>query len=174
MYYFAYGSNMLTARLARRVPSVTPVGPAWLPGHGLRFHMQGADGSGKCNVLRTGVAMDVVHGVLYELDENRLQRLHAAEGPGYEFLQLDVATARSDVTAAIYRSRPAWLDNALTPFDWYLGFVVRGAQEHGLPDDYIRALERILTRPDPNKWRTLRNRRILRRKARNVVARMQP
>src|SRR5690625_3381642 len=115
MYYFAYGSNMLTARLARRVPQLVPVGPAWLPGHGLSFDLRGGDGSGKCNVALTA-ADDRVYGVLYELDASRLQRLHAAEGPAYEFVELAVVSDRlGTLPAAVYRGRSAWLDTGLVP-----------------------------------------------------------
>src|SRR5699024_2189161 len=104
MYYFAYGSNMLTARLAQRVPQLAPA-----------------------------AADDGVYGVLYELDAGRLQRLHAAEGPAYEFVELNVVSDRlGTVPAAVYRGHAAWLDTGLVPFKWYLRFVLAGAREHGL------------------------------------------
>lgn len=165
MHYFAYGSNMLTARLARRVPRARPVGPARLRGHALRFHKKSPDGSGKCNVLPTGRADDVVHGVVFELDERRLPRLHAAEGPGYEFLHLTVDTGDGELEAAIYRARPAWLDDALAPYTWYQRFVVAGAREHGLPDEYVTHLENVFARRDPNRWRAFKNGLIARRAA---------
>lgn len=165
MHYFAYGSNMFTARLARRVPRARPLGPARLRGHVLRFHKQGTDGSGKCNVVATGRREDVVHGVVFDIDERRLPRLHAAEGPGYEFLQTYVETDDGELEAAIYRARPAWLDDALAPYTWYQRFVVAGAREHGLPDDYVINLENVFARTDPNKWRAFKNRWIARKAA---------
>jgi gamma-glutamylcyclotransferase len=48
---FAYGSNMLSARLRERVPSARPAGTACLPGFSLRWHKVSVDGSGKCNVV---------------------------------------------------------------------------------------------------------------------------
>ena len=53
MLYFAYGSNMLTARLRERMPSCKPLGIAKLPGHALRFHKRSKDQSGKCNAFAT-------------------------------------------------------------------------------------------------------------------------
>ncbi len=48
--YFAYGSNMLTARLHERVPSATPIGIGQLEGHALRWDKRSwRDGSGKCD-----------------------------------------------------------------------------------------------------------------------------
>jgi hypothetical protein len=49
--YFAYGSNMETARLRERMPSAKPLGVAKLSGHELRFHKRSKDGSGKCNAF---------------------------------------------------------------------------------------------------------------------------
>lgn len=161
MYYFAYGSNMLTARLARRVPIVRPAGPAWLGGHQLHFHLCGSDGSGKCNVLHTGHEHDVVHGVLFELEADRLDGLHAAEGPPYVFLELEVGTAAGSRQAAIYRGRSEWLADRLTPFGWYLDFVVAGARQHGLPAAYVERLAKTASAQDPDHRRAAENREIL-------------
>jgi len=158
MKYFAYGSNMLHARLARRVPSAEPVGVARLPRHTLRFHKRGGDGSGKCNAFRTGRDEDVVYGVVYEVDGDRLERLHQAEGPGYEFVNVNVEMNGEVVEAVTYRARHAWIEDALAPYSWYQSFVVAGAREHGLPRDYVVSIENVFARRDPNIWRRLRNR----------------
>ncbi|RJS92857.1 gamma-glutamylcyclotransferase family protein [Salinisphaera sp. Q1T1-3] len=161
MYYFAYGSNMCTARLARRVPSVRPLGAASLAGHRLAWHLIGSDASGKCNVVATGEPGDVVHGVVFELEADRLEALHAAEGPAYDFLELPVVHAGKTLTAAIYRGRADWLDDARVPYAWYRDFVLAGAREHALPQDWIAGLDRVSTVTDPDAERTARNREIL-------------
>ena len=168
MFYFAYGSNMLTARLARRVPTVTPAGPAWLTGHTLHWHLRGQDGSGKCNVVETGRAEDRVHGVLFELDSSRLERLHAAEGPAYHFLELPVGTADGPRTAAIYRGRHNWLDDSLPVYDWYHDFVVHGARQHGLPEHWVDWLAATPTAADRNTARAADNRVILQEQPANA------
>ena len=168
MFYFAYGSNMLTARLAERVPTVRPVGRGWLSRHRLHFHLSGSDESGKCNVLHTGEDRDIVHGALYELDAERLDRLHAAEGPPYAFLELEINTPDGLLRAATYRGRAEYLDDRLVPFDWYRDFVVHGGREHGLPADYVAALEVVPCQSDPDAKRAEMNRRILRHTATNV------
>ena len=70
MHYFAYGSNMLTRRLAAvdRAPSARPIAIGTLPGRRLRFHKIGLDGSGKCDAALTGKDSDRIYGVLFELD----------------------------------------------------------------------------------------------------------
>lgn len=169
MFYFAYGSNMLTARLAERVPSVRPAGRGWLTQHRLRFHLRGSDESGKCNVLHTADTRDIVHGALYELDAERLENLHAAEGPPYEFLELAIGTPEGPVRATTYRGRADFLDDALVPFDWYRDFVVCGAREHDLPVAHVAALEAVASQPDPDSERAAMNRRILKHVATNVA-----
>lgn len=170
MYYFAYGSNMCTARLARRVPTVTPVGPAWLDGHQLRWHLVGGDGSAKCNVWHTGDPQDRVHGVLFQLDESRLDQLHAAEGPAYDYLKLTVGRPSGEsVTAATYRGRAEWLEDGLTPFVWYHHFVVSGAREHGLPAEWISRLQAVATCADPDSERARQNAVIAEETPDNIV-----
>lgn len=169
MYYFAYGSNMCTARLARRVPSVRPIGPAWLDRHRLHWHLIGNDGSGKCNVVATHDPTDRVHGVLFELDAARLAHLHAAEGPAYDFLELDTGREVGPALAAIYRGRAEWLDDTLVPYAWYRDFVVAGAIEHGLPGDWIEWLAAVDVAADPDRGRAAENREILEEVPGNVI-----
>ena len=57
---FAYGSNMLTARLRERVSSAAAVGIGRLPGHVLKWHKRSRDGSGKCDIESTGLNEEVV------------------------------------------------------------------------------------------------------------------
>lgn len=57
---FAYGSNMLVARLTERVPSARPIGIGQLKGHVLRWHKRSKDGSGKCDIEITESDADSV------------------------------------------------------------------------------------------------------------------
>jgi hypothetical protein len=79
---FAYGSNMSTARLRKRMPSCKPLGIATLPGHALRFHKRSTDTSGKCNAFASGNNNKVI-GVLFSFDlAERAKLLDEAEGVG--------------------------------------------------------------------------------------------
>ncbi len=64
---FAYGSNMLVARIRERAPSARPLGVAELRGHELRWHKAGMDGSAKCDVVASSDPRAVVLGVVYAL-----------------------------------------------------------------------------------------------------------
>ena len=79
--YFAYGSNMSTARLRKRMPSCKPLGIATLPGHALRFHKRSKDKSGKCNAFASGNDNSVI-GVLFSFDPAERAKLDEAEGVG--------------------------------------------------------------------------------------------
>ena len=91
MIYFAYGSNLLTERLRRRVPSATPLGRAALGGHQLRWHKRSdVDGSGKCSVLATGREEDRVLGVIFRLEPAHKVGLDEAEGLGIGYGEKEV------------------------------------------------------------------------------------
>ncbi len=164
LHYFAYGSNMLTRRLARRVPSARPLGDGWLSGHRIAFHKRGWDGSGKANLLATGDPEDRVHGVLFELAAAERPELDRAEG-GYDRHTVRVRTGPGlpDVLPALtYVADDAFIDDSLLPFPWYKAFVVDGAREHGLPAGYVEWLAAVGVVPDPDPRRARRNRAIAR------------
>lgn len=141
---FAYGSNMLHRRIAARVPSARPLGPAVLHGHVLCWHKVGRDGSGKCDVVPADGDAQRVHGVLYEIAAAEMPLLHAAEGlgAGYDLAEMEVRTRAGERrTAQFYRA--THVDPALRPFSWYRALVVAGAAEHGLPAPYVASLEAV-------------------------------
>jgi gamma-glutamylcyclotransferase (GGCT)/AIG2-like uncharacterized protein YtfP len=140
--YFAYGSNLSTTRLCQsgRAPSARVVGSASLSGHALAWHKRGADGTGKCTICATGRRADGVWGVLWELDDRDVATLDAAEGPGYERIEVVVTTGNQKMNAFTYLARSTHIDVALAPAAWYRELVIAGAREHGLPEAWIRRL----------------------------------
>lgn len=160
-YYFAYGSNLATARLRARVPSARCLGRAVLPGHRLAYHKRGADGSAKCDAYYTGVAGDEVHGVVFAIAAAQLPSLDAAEGPRYERVELAVAGEDGrPLTALTYRALPAYIDGGLTPYCWYRDHVLRGAREHGLPEGYVAERLAVACAEDPDAERCRRERAV--------------
>jgi gamma-glutamylcyclotransferase len=152
--YFAYGSNMLTARLRERVPSATAIGIGQLVGHALRWDKRSwRDGSGKCDAEATSRKDDVVWGVLFELDPEDKPALDKAEGVGAGYLEetVNVLTEAGPVTAVTYYATDK--DASLRPYRWYKELVIAGAREHGLPASYRSRLELVVTVSDPNSAR---------------------
>lgn len=169
--YFAYGSNLHPERLAKRAPSAVTAGVGVAPGFVLRFHKRGRDGSGKCDMVPTSRATDVVHGALYRLEAGDVAALHACEGVGrgYAVHPLRVHGADGVVDAFTYRAAPGWIDPALAPWDWYKALVLAGARYHGFAHDYVCAIEAVPSRPDPDGERAARHAALLARIGRGML-----
>jgi len=61
-YYLAYGSILHPLRLGERISSAQLCGVTTLRGYRLAWHKRGADGSGKCDLVRTNREQDRAHG----------------------------------------------------------------------------------------------------------------
>ena len=148
--YFAYGSNMSSARMTAedRAPAARVVGVGRLSGHALRFHKRGRDGSGKCDAFETGRVSDRVWGVVYDItagDERRLDRVEGL-GVGYEKRQVDVTVEDERLGCMTYLARTSHIEPCLQPLAWYVDWVIDGAVEHELPKRYVDSL-RARVRP---------------------------
>lgn len=159
--YFAYGSNMLTARLRERMPSCKPLGIATLPGHELRFHKRSKDRSGKCNAFAAGDDQSVV-GVLFSFDPAERTKLDEAEGVGngYEHATVTVINDKGRRRKVLtYLASPDAIDGSLTPYSWYKDLVLAGCFEHGVPADYVAAyVQSAEATEDPDRARDARER----------------
>lgn len=150
MLYFAYGSNLSSARLLHRLPAAESLGVARLQGFSLNFHKRGMDGSAKCNAF---AGTGAIYGVLYHINSADQARLDAIEGldTGYRAAQVEVNLNENMQSALTYLA--THIDGRLQPFDWYLEHVLTGAREWRLPHHYITAIESVETIPDPDRGR---------------------
>lgn len=163
MRYFAYGSNMCTGRLRRRVPSAAFVCIARLTGHVFRFHKRSTDGSAKGDALQTNNPLDVVWGVIFDIADQEKTVLDNAEGLGVGYLEKNVTVtddARNEHPSSIYCADPGYLDATRRPYSWYKRFVIDGARQHALPGEYINAIAALPAAEDPDQERDRRNRSI--------------
>lgn len=156
MKYFAYGSNMLTERLQDRVSSAKNPRPFALQRHRLRFHKKSIDCSGKCNIVPTACDSDVVHGVLFEIDDAQISTLDNHEGVGYRRNEITVSLHGTETKACIYFAEKNAIDDTLMPYRWYYDLVLSGAEQHKLPPDYIARLRSIPFTHDPKPNRKTR------------------
>ncbi|NHF73817.1 gamma-glutamylcyclotransferase family protein [Paracoccus xiamenensis] len=149
--YFAYGSNMLAARLVARCPSARVIGRADVTGFRVAFDKIGQDGSGKATLV---AGEGVVPGVLYDLADADVNLLDQIEGlgRGYDRVTLDLGDRQAMAYLAPPQSRAA----GMPPFDWYLALVLAGAREAGLPGDWIARLAAEPAIPDPEPDRPRR------------------
>jgi hypothetical protein len=136
--YFAYGSNMNRAAMARRCPGARAIGPATLEGY--KFFV-GSDGWGSVKPKRG----ERVHGVLWQLMPRDIAALHAYEllhRGLYDVRHLPVRSGAHRRTAMIYvlrRRAPG------KPKPGYVEMIAAAARAWKLPERYIRSVERWST-----------------------------
>lgn len=156
--YFAYGSNMAAAAMARRCPGARLLGPARLYGH--RFAIiRGGHGS----VLRS--AGFAVHGVLWRLGAGNLGALDRYEEVArglYRRARVTVDFGGKPVAALVYVAAAIAPGK---PRAAYLAAILAAAREFGFPADYCAALAAWSARS-----RTAAGVRPASRSARNVTA----
>ena len=146
--YFAYGSNMASSQMAERCPGAVCLGAARLPGHRLAFDAW--------SNRRGGLVADVlpdpgsdVWGVLWEVTGEHAEALDRYEGVArgqYRRATVRVeAVAGGEVEAFAYVICDPGEDGPTT--EAYRDILIEGAREHGLPDEWVQALEGVPTLP---------------------------
>ena len=156
MKYFAYGSNMSSARIKARVPSAEPLGVYVLAAHTLRFHKRSVDGSGKCDAFYTGLSSDKVYGVLFNIALDEKPYLDQVEGveKGDEVKDVELhipSQPGQRQTAFMYYATD--IAPTAVPYSWYAHHVIAGAQEFLLPEWYIRNIQAIECKTDTDVTR---------------------
>ena len=154
--YFAYGSNLLFARLHARCSSIVHVGVARLEQHRLHFNKPGSDDSGKCGIESVD-SEEYVLGVMYQMAKNEKPVLDRIEGNGYGYTdrQIEVHTEQGLVECFTYY--PTVLDTETIPYDWYKAFVLEGAIENRFPAHYVEMIASTESRVDPHQQRRRSN-----------------
>jgi gamma-glutamylcyclotransferase len=158
---FAYGSNMLTARMQERAPLSKAVTIGQLVGFELCWNKRSRDGSGKCSITETGHPKDVVWGVAYEMGVGDKASLDRAEGlgQGYGERVVKIFTQAGRLSTLTYYATS--IAPGIRPYDWYRDLVIAGAREHELPKEYLRMLEKVATVTDSEIDRAAQNSRLL-------------
>ena len=150
MLYFAYGSNMSTQRLAARIPARF-ITTALLPAYRLAFHQQGRDDFGKCDIVPAS-GQSAVYGVIWKVASHhklildRYEGLNAAHDETW--LTVTDLAGEGQFEAQAYVGKITSI--GMSPYTWYKHNVLAGVREHGLPAAYVRALERVEARTDPD------------------------
>jgi hypothetical protein len=140
MHYFAYGANMDVETLKERKVDFKPVTIGKVRDVRLVFHVPGADDTGKADIMDD--RRSHVHGVIYDIPEENLAGLDVYEGVErgrYRRQQVIVQTELGELPCVIYRG--AKFRAGLKPSTNYLARLVKGAQDHGLPQHYLTFLQ---------------------------------
>ncbi len=160
--YFAYGSNLLFARLQARCPSVEHIGVARLPHHRLHFNKPGGDGSGKCGIEAVPDD-DWVLGVLYRLSYEDKMILDRIEGIGHGYVNREVVVQTDQGPMDCFTYYPTRHEVNRPPWDWYKAYVIQGARENRFPAAYLTRLETVASQVDLDSERRRQNLAILSR-----------
>lgn len=152
--YFAFGSNLSSARLLARIPRASKYCVATLDRHQLRWHKRGSDRSGKCDIVHSADPEHRVYGVVYRMSADEVLILDGHEGEGVGYRRRDIVVSGlhgGSIDAFAYFALQT--DKLLQPNHWYKEHVLRGAEEHGLPADYIDAIRATASIDDHDRER---------------------
>ncbi len=146
IWYFSFGSNMHdhVFRGRRRMRPVE-----WragrIDGYRLRFNLEGRPRGRAAPANIEPCPGDEVWGVIYRITRRDLLRLDSSEGvPGgpYRHLWLNAEDAgERSVMAVAYIAEGKETDG--NPSLRYITLLREGARSHGLPDHWIRRLDRV-------------------------------
>jgi gamma-glutamylcyclotransferase (GGCT)/AIG2-like uncharacterized protein YtfP len=139
--YFAYGSNMASAQIG---PGPGFVRAARLDGYRLALTRRSIRWqAGVLDIVPA--AGSEVWGALYELAEDELERIDAKEGAGFAYQRIEVKLGDEHAVAyEVIHKEP----RDVPPAPEYASLVLAGARERGLPDHWLRELQRWLAVPD--------------------------
>ncbi len=142
--YFAYGSNMLSSRIKKRVASVKAIGRAALYDWCVAFTKKSKDGSGKANLCQK--AGFITWGCLYEIDVKEIGKLDKLE-KGYARIAVEVEKYDGEIIEAETYVSDILIETPVA-LDVYKKMLVSGAIEHNLPKEYIQYLQQLPSRPE--------------------------
>lgn len=157
--YAAYGSNLHPTRLIERTPSARLLGTSCLPDWSLRFHKRSLDQSGKCDII---AGTGGIHVAVYELSDADKTTLDEIEGVGAGYVDISL-TVPGMGECKSYVAEESFVDNSLTPYDWYKALVLVGARAHSFPAKYVSEIEAVVACQDPDPQRSADNWAIIER-----------
>ncbi len=138
LLYFAYGSNMCTRYLCEYCPRAEPAMRAALANFRIEFRRFSTNLGGGISTIQPAPG-EIVHGVLFAIPRAEIEALDILENvpdglyTRDTFLMLDAAGAWR--RAELYRIVTP--EGPFAPAEQYIDWMLEGAREHGLPDDYL-------------------------------------
>jgi hypothetical protein len=147
-------------RLQERVSSAKKFTNAYLKGYVFVCNKVSKDGSAKANVILSDSEENVVWGVLFVINQNEKSLLDKAEGLGSGYGEKVLTFYDVQGTqhlAQIYIADDKHTNDSLKPYDWYRAYILSGAIQNKLPDNYIKFLENLKFNIDINATRRNKN-----------------
>ncbi len=153
VWYFAYGSNMQSATLrGRRGIAFQRALPGRAAGWRLVLDKPPLISVGEsfANIIRDPDSQ--VLGVLYEISDADLPHIDLTEGVligNYQRIEIPVQalSALDAPPAAAFTLISDRRDETLQPSTRYMDLLIAGAEEHGLPAEYVAFLRSLPARP---------------------------
>jgi len=143
-WYFAYGSNLDPTRKELRTGIIREAKVACLHGYDFAFNKRSRSRTGCANIVQRGDT--TVWGVIYRCSPSALKKLDGYEGvDGGDYSRVTIRVqcrSGEEVDAVTYIAGDSFVDGTVKPSAEYLQMVLRGARHHGLPDAYVRRIER--------------------------------
>ncbi len=147
---------MLLSRIKARCASSRIIGVGYITGHSLQFHMQSTDSSGKADAHKTDNPKDVVWGTVISISKADKIRLDGHENLGSAYNEKEITVWLRDglqTKAWVYVACGNRIKAHLKPYCWYHRYVLEGAKENGLPNEYVQAIEAVACDMDNNEER---------------------
>lgn len=137
--YFAYGSNIDAGQMFSRLGSAEFIAIAVLDNHRLVFNRRGDYRAGGVASIEPKRG-DHVYGVVWRIPDDGFSKLDRIEGPNsYDRIPIRVQSLAGDpLDCETYVAYP---QGHFAPDNNYLDVIVRAAEAHGFPEEYVAYLE---------------------------------
>lgn len=132
LYYFAYGSNILSERLYERIGYAKIIGTHRLFGYKLIFDTGYFSKFTFANIT-PGTPEDFIEGILYEVTDKQLQCLDQ-----YEALYFKEFFTVAGATVAVYINNTILNITVGKPKLAYLNLILAGCKEHNLTHTFAK------------------------------------
>lgn len=149
--YFAYGFNLNLMQMRQKCSKARVIGIARLPGYKVGFYEYTVVWDGAMETIIPD-SQSQVWGVLYALSASEWEELDShedarADGSGaYFHFPVEVIAADGNARQAMVFLK-ARLGKPELPGTEYMNILLQGAEEQGLPPEYITQLRQIKSKP---------------------------
>jgi cation transport regulator ChaC len=140
VWYFAYGSNMSRAQMKSRAGQILEEQIGTLPNYELVFNKKVRGGTATANI-RPAPGRRVI-GVLYKIPDAAFRNMDRCEGAPEHYRRIEVKVSGANgqpVNAQVYIATK--VEKGLRPAPHYLQIILAGANDHGLPAEYVEEIK---------------------------------
>jgi gamma-glutamylcyclotransferase (GGCT)/AIG2-like uncharacterized protein YtfP len=136
VFYLAYGSNLSTSRMKKRIGSWKQIVKGYLPDYRLVFNKRPGSGDPFAFAnITAGIKGKDCPCVAYEIERELLSKLDKCEGTPIHYIRTVLPMISNDgqeIQGNIYVANPDQLVHNRQASDKYRRYLLRGYEEHGL------------------------------------------